>query len=221
MKIEKINSNKIKIMFDSIELKENNISVHSFLSNSPDTQKLFLAILDIADEEFGFDVKNCSISYETISFNNKDFLIIITKSINHSKHNNISAYNLLEIYNHQNNNLEFESNNTSLSCPIYNLKNDTKILLYEFNDMEDLYSFCNYLKIFLPNKIFKNSLYQYDNKYFLEINLENLNILDTKKITSIISEYKNHLILSELTFIKLKECANLIIKNNAIQLLKA
>ena len=52
MKIEKINENKIKIMFDSKELEENHISLHSFLSNSIEAQKLFLAILDIADEEF-------------------------------------------------------------------------------------------------------------------------------------------------------------------------
>ena len=102
MKIEKVNENKIKISFDYSELEENNISVHSFLSNSYSTQKLFLAILDIANEEFGFNAKNCKISYETISFDNKEFLVIITKSTNSLDSNNLSPYNLLEICNKNN-----------------------------------------------------------------------------------------------------------------------
>lgn len=223
MKIEKVNNDKIKISFDYSELEENNISVHSFLSNSYSTQKLFLAILDIANEEFGFNTKNCKISYETISFDNKEFLVIITKLENLSDTQNLLPYNLLEICNSNSKSCEKENKieTYNLSCPIYDSKNDTKILLYEFDTMEDLYSFCDYLKNSLSYEIFKNSLYQYDNKYFLEINFDNLNILDIKKITSIISEYKNFLILSRLTICKLKECANLIIENNAIQLLKS
>lgn len=236
MKIEKVNENKIKISFDYSELEENNISVHSFLSNSYSTQKLFLAILDIANEEFGFNAKNCKISYETISFDNKEFLVIITKSTNSLESNNLSPYNLLEICNKNNFNKSYSNNikndnyltsekdseidSYNLSCPIYNIKNDTQILLYEFDTMEELYSFCDYLKNSLSQEDFKNSLYQYDNKFFLEINFENLKLNDIKKITSIISEYKNFLIISRLTIFKLKECANLIIEDNAIQLLE-
>ena len=58
MKIEKITDNQLKITFDSIELEENNISVHSFLSHSLETQKMYLAILEIAYEDLGFDTKN-------------------------------------------------------------------------------------------------------------------------------------------------------------------
>ena len=47
MKIEKLNENKLKIMFDYTELEENNISIHSFLANSKQTQEFFLAILNI------------------------------------------------------------------------------------------------------------------------------------------------------------------------------
>ncbi len=236
MKIEKVNDNKIKISFDYNELEENNISVHSFLSNSYSTQKLFLAILDIANEEFGFNTKNCKISYETISFDNKEFLVIVTKSANSLESNNLSPYNLLEISNKKKPNhtlsnttkndnhfiseKEDHTETDNLSCPIYNLKNDTQILLYEFDTIQELYSFCDYLKNSIPQEIFKNSLYQYDNKFFLEINFDTLKLKDIKKITSIISEYKNFLLLSRLTICKLRECADLIIEDNAIQLLE-
>ena len=79
MKLEKINETKLKIIFDSHELEENNISVHSFLSNSLESQKLFLAILDIANEDLGFDTINSRISYEAISFDNKQFIIFSYK----------------------------------------------------------------------------------------------------------------------------------------------
>lgn len=219
MKIEKINNSKIKISFNSNELEENNISVHSFLSNSYNTQKLFLAILDIANEEFGFNTSNCKISYETISFDNKDFIVIITKDQNTKlRHNN---YNLLEIYNDTSDSKnETKDNFFNASFPKYNYKNDTSSLLYEFDSIEEVYSFCDYLKNSILNENLNNSLYQYDNKFFLEINFDNLDIEDIKKITSIISEYKNFLIISTLTIYKLKESANLIIKNNAIQLLE-
>ena len=82
MKIEKITDNQLKITFDSIELEENNISVHSFLSHSLETQKMYLAILEIAYEDLGFDTKNSILSYETISFGHYLFVTFITKSLN-------------------------------------------------------------------------------------------------------------------------------------------
>lgn len=82
MKIEKISENKLKIMFSSKELEENNISVHSFLSNSKQSQNFFLAILDIANEDLGFNFSTSNLIYDTISFNNKFFIIIVKQILN-------------------------------------------------------------------------------------------------------------------------------------------
>lgn len=223
MKIEKIDNNKIKIMFDSTELEENDISIHSFLSNSENTKKLFLAILDIANEEFGFNAKNCKISYEAISFDNKKFVIIITKnpvSVEKRKaEKNASPYNLLEITNSINNEFKSTSNvkPKKADFPIFNTQNDTEILLYKFENMEELFSFCNYLESFNNTVSFNNSLYEYNDKYFLEINLENLDYEKRKKIVALISEYNTNLNLDCLCTFLFKEHVTLLINNNAIE----
>ena len=54
MKIEKLTENKIRIILNLEDLKENNIDVQSFMSNSIESQNLFINILDKAEHEVGF-----------------------------------------------------------------------------------------------------------------------------------------------------------------------
>lgn len=229
MKIEKISENKIRIIFDYKELEENNISVHSFLSNSIESQKLFLAILDIANEDFGFDISNSKISYETFSFNNKTFVIFVTKSnnnlkmqyspnLNPQKNKNISA-TFRDTSNSKSSHFNFIGDNLLdlKSSPSNDISSD--ILLYKFKNMDEVFSFCDFINNCLPNLDLKNSLYKYNNMFFIKINLETLNINKKKMLISTISEFKNSLLLSNLGLIRLEEFGNILIKNNAIQVL--
>lgn len=49
MLIEKINENQIKIIFNSTDLEKNNISIHSFMCNSEESQNLCSNILNYAN----------------------------------------------------------------------------------------------------------------------------------------------------------------------------
>lgn len=213
MRIERINENKIKVMFDSTELEENNISIHSFLSNSIEAQKLFLAILDIANEEFGFNTSNCKISSETISFSNKHFVIFVTKSQRYINTYPSSPYNLLDITNSQCISTDIKTCKHSFRDIEYN----TNELIYKFSDIEDFFSFSNYCKNTFNNISFKNSLYQFNNDFYIKINLEKFTIISKFNIISMLSEYSSYLPLSPLTVLELEEHSNLIIKDNAIQ----
>ena len=139
MRIEKLNDNKLKISFTSKELEENNITVHSFLAGSNEAQKLFLALLDIANEEFGFDIRNCNISSETISFDNKDFIIFVTKKLQTSasaeKVSKSSSYDLLELvdYNHA------ELDNTLSFIPPLENEHAIDKIIYKFDTIESFY----------------------------------------------------------------------------------
>ena len=62
MKIEKLNENKIRVTFNNLDLKKNNMDVHSFMSNSIESQSLFLNILDEAEREVGFITDNYKLS---------------------------------------------------------------------------------------------------------------------------------------------------------------
>ena len=58
MKFEKLNNDKIRIILNLQDLEDNNIDYQSFMSNSSDSQKLFLEMLDEAEEQIGFTTKD-------------------------------------------------------------------------------------------------------------------------------------------------------------------
>ena len=64
MTIKKINNEKIKIIFYSTELMENNISVHSFLSGSIESHRFIYKLLDIANENLCLDLNKSSLIIE-------------------------------------------------------------------------------------------------------------------------------------------------------------
>ncbi len=219
MRIEKLNDNKLKISFTSKELEENNITVHSFLAGSNEAQKLFIALLDIANEEFGFDIKNCNISSETISFDNKDFVIFVTKKLQTSMSTEISSkispYNLLELidYNHT------ENINSLSFMPPLEIENEIDRIIYKFDAIEDVFLFSEYANLELPIKTLNNSLYKYNNSFFIIIDIKKLTNFQKQLVITILSEYKNYIYLSPLAYAKLMEYSILILENHAIQAL--
>lgn len=217
MRIEKLNNNKIKISFTSKELEENNITVHSFLAGSNEAQKLFIALLDIANEEFGFDIKNCNISSETISFDNKDFVIFVTKklqtSTNTESSNKISPYNLLELINYN-----YTENSNSLSF-IPPSENEFYKIIYKFDTIEEVFLFSEYANLEVPIKTLNNSLYKYNDSFFIIIDIKKLTDFQKQLVITILSEYKNYIYLSPLAYTKLLEHSILILENQAIQAL--
>lgn len=215
MRIEKINDNKIKIMFNSEELKANNITVHSFLSGSNEAQRLFLAILEIANEEFGFDIKNCNISSETISFENKDFVIFVTKSINmqNQEFNKISPYNLLDFVNN------YHTSKKTLSfLPPHNFINSSDKLLYKFSTLMEVLEFCKYFNNTISVENIPNLLYKYNEFFLIVLDIKRLSNYEKQVITYILSEYKSSIYLSPLAYYHFLEHSTLIL-NKVIQAL--
>ena len=216
MKIEKINEDEIKIIFDYTELEENNISIHSFLSNSIESQKLFWAILEIANEDLGFDTTNSKISYEALSYDNKNFVVFVTKSNVNYKSETSSAINELSSKSKDkidNNFFNFLGND------LLNFqKNDfPNTLLYKFENINDVFAFCDYINTSLNNLIFNSSLHKYNNLYFIKIDINDLSLENKKKIIYLLTEFKNSLNLSSISLLKFEEFSEILIKNNAIQ----
>lgn len=210
MKIEKINENKIRIMFGSDELIENNISVHSFLSNSIESQKLFLAILDIAYEDFGFDITNSNLSCETISFSNQQFVIIVTKT---------SIKSVSQFVKHNKNNISFNFTGNNLLESKINNSFEQDILLYSFQDINDVFAFSDYINTNLDTSLINSFFYKYNTTYFLKIIIKNLNNNLKSKLLSFLSEYQTSLKLDELTLRRLEEHSTFLISNNALSIL--
>lgn len=163
MQIKKINNNKLKVIISSTDLDKKNIDVDSFLSNSIESQDLFFEILDLAEEEYDFNIENNKAVVETISLDNNIFVLTITKLKNN-----------------------FE-NTYEIPSKIYCFENIDDIFnIYSFLDKDNtyIYEFSNnyYLLINNPDSNTENILTEYSVPIKNSCILEPLLIEHGKKI---------------------------------------
>lgn len=195
MKIEKLNENKIRITFNHSDLKENDVDVHSFMSNSIESQSLFLHLLDEAEREIGFITDNYKLSIEAIALSNGTFVLTVTR-------------------------IEKEVlKSTRVQARRKNLVENHPSLIYQFANFDDFCNFNNFLSVSLPKFLDyfseSNWLYQYNDCFFLI--LENLDNQYTSIISSVISEFGNLVESSDLIINKIKEYGKLVTENAIIK----
>lgn len=142
MQIEKLNDDKLKVVLNKKDLKENDIDLNTFMANSLDSQELFLDILDIAEEKFNFYVDDSKLLIESISLANDIFIFTITKVneniSNSTSINNIYCFNsfdhladALKLINLSINKIYTYNNRFYL---ILDKDNDLNYILNEFSD---------------------------------------------------------------------------------------
>lgn len=191
MKIEKLNENRIRITFNHSDLQENNIDVHSFMSNSIESQSLFLSMLDEAEREVGFITDNYKLSIEAIALSNGTFILTVTR-------------------------IEKEVlKSTRVQAHRKNANPKSNLLIYKFSNFDDFCNFENFLSISLPNLVAPlsegNSLYQYNQCFFFI--LQNIDPSYANTISTIISEFATPIENSDLILHKIKECGKLVTEN--------
>ncbi len=199
MRIEKITENKIRITLNLEDLKENNIDLHAFMSNSPETQDLFLDMLEKAETEVGFKTRNYKLMIEALATSDCNFILTITRLLPEK---------------------EINSNKTSKK----NIKAKRKVVtpdkilsVYKFNTFDDFCEFCTYLNTTpLKGKLKSSILYSYSSEYYLVLNNVRMKLSDFKAFCYAITEFasyvKGHILFER----KLREYGKIIIKQNAI-----
>lgn len=200
MKIEKLNDNKIRITLNLTDLEENHIDFHTFMSNSIESQKIFLDMLDKAEKEVGFVTDDYRVMIEALAMSDGNFVLTVTR-------------------------FESERTNTTYRKKKVNIKRkvneiDNKKAIYCFNTFDEYCSFCN----FLNNNILKHmndfadsmSLFEYNSKYYLVISNIHINTNLLKTFCSSITEFASFIEEANLFENKLLEYGNLIMKDNAI-----
>lgn len=201
MRIEKLNENKIRIFLNLQDLKEKNIDLHTFMSNSLESQDLFLDMLNIAETEVGFKTHNYKLIIEALASSDGNFILTITRI----KPDAVSQIPSV------------------LKNPKAKRKSITpnKLLsIYVFNNFDEFCEFCNYINTSCLNKYINklknSSLILFKNKYYLVLNNLKLNVTDLKNFFYTISEFASRVRDEELLEKKLKEYGKLIIAKNAI-----
>lgn len=198
MKFEKINDDKIKITLSSADLEANDLDLHSFMSDSSETQSLFLSVLDKAEKDYGFITDNYQLKVETYALDNGTFMLTITRS--RSKN-------------------EPERKKFKVSRKVPNMS--TASLIYRFNTFEDFCNFSEFLstsELGNVDKISKSSLlYSYNDYYYLIFNDVNVKYPNLRSFYSAITEFGTYIEYSDALAAKLHETATLIIKNHVVK----
>ena len=127
MKIEKLNENKIRITLNMDDLNERNLDLHSFMSNSIESQDIFLDMLNEADEEVGFNTDDCRIMIEALALNDGHFVLTITKFEHKTDEKALTRKKTLHI---------------KRKNPTVNFAKT----IYSFDSFDAFCDFCNFLK---------------------------------------------------------------------------
>lgn len=201
MKFEKLNENKIRITLNNQDLAEKHIDFQSFMSNSQESQNLFLDMLDEAEKKVGFITKDYKIRIEALAMSDGNFILTITRF-----GKNIDS--------------DFKTSKMKkLKIKRKNLDMKSKQIIYTFNSFDDFCNFSNFIsKIDNFSNLAKSMvLYLYNDIYYLcisNINIENSNI---KQLYTLITEFGTYVDNSEVFSRKLNECGKIIMKNNAVK----
>ena len=200
MKIEKLTENKIRITLNIEDLKEKDIDLHTFMSNSIESQKIFLDMLDEAEKEVGFVTDDYKVMIEALALANGSFILTITKidtGVSTEKR-------------------KFKKVN--IKRKISDLNNP--ITIYKFSCFEDFCKFCEIFKDYTYKNIGmiskKMSLFFYNDNYFLLIQNINSNLPISKCFITRIVEHALPVHNVNLFIGKLQEYGKIIMKNNAI-----
>ena len=79
MKIEKLTENKIRVIINSQDLKDNHIDLHTLMTKTLENQSLFFDMLSKAEQVVGFYTDGCRLLIEAFSFADDIFVFTITK----------------------------------------------------------------------------------------------------------------------------------------------
>lgn len=201
MKIEKLNEDKIRITLDINDLKEKNIDFHSFMSNSLDSQSIFLDMLAQAEEEFGFTTKDYRIMIEALATSDGNFILTVTRLIPDIEKDSIKKKKV-----------KIKRKSPTLS---------KDMAVYEFNSFDDFCDFCTSFdskSLTILQKSFRStSLYLYNSSYYLVLKDVNATADFLKGFCSHITEFGNFVHKSKLFYNKLSEYGKIVIKKNAIK----
>ncbi len=205
MKIEKLTENKIRIIVNHQDLKDNHIDLHTLMTKTLENQSLFFEMLSKAEQEVGFYTDGCRLLIEAFSSTDDNFVFTITK------------------YEKTESDLSDEKTfsprkKLTVKRKSVNLKSTNAI--YCFEEFENFCNFCqflNHIQQFESKKMSKDfSLYWYQNKYYLIISNINITYPNLKNFYSAISEFGKSIHFSNSFQNKLLEYGKVIMRKNAI-----
>ena len=204
MKIEKLTENKIRVIVNTEDLKENDIDFNLLMNKSMETQNLFFEILEKAEEELDFHTDGYKLLIEAFSSSDEKLVFTITKYLPKEISNTLET-----------------PKKKKLAVKRKSIDFSNKQIIYSFNSFEEFCNFCSFINNnsnINVTKISKNiSLYFYNDTYYLALRNVNTSYANIKLFYAIALEFGKVLSPSKSFENKLMEHGEIIIKKNAIQ----
>ena len=204
MQIEKINKNKVKIILTLEELEKRDVDIKDIEKNNEIAKELFCDLIEESniDEEFGFD--NSQLLIEATSDNNNLFIVTITKVDNMP---DLKKYSLLEKKSKDKSKNKYNKNQINYKVDSY---------IYSYENIDNILDMCNKSKF---ETLFwgKNSLYKYNDLYYVIFAKSSVNNKKFLKTFIFLSEYCQNYYSQDIFSTAIKEKSKLIIQNNALQ----
>ena len=202
MRFEKLSENKLRIIVSMKDLEEKDIDFHDFMSNSLETQDLFLDILEEAEEKVGFHTKNYRVKIEALAMTDMDFIVTITRMVPPEAEKNVPTHKKFKVRRKQ-------------------VQTEATKAIYRFSSFDDYCYFIQYVSqnhLSTAFNIAKHiSLYLYKEQYYLILMNIHPEYPHLKKFLSSIVEFATYINPSTLFLAKLQECGSLVIKHNAFR----
>lgn len=204
MKVEKINNNKVKITLTFEELEKRDINIKDIEKNSEIAKNLFVDLIEESNIDEEFEFEDSQLLIEASSDNNNLFVVTITKVDNMP---DLRKYSLLE---------KKVKNSKKSKSIVTNYKVDS--FIYSFKSIDNILALCENAK---EEKLFfgKNSLYKYNDIYFLIFANSSIKNKKFLKTFVFLSEYCENYYSYNIFSSAIKEKSKLIIENNALQTL--
>ena len=223
MKIEKISDTQIKVTLNHSDLMDRDLKLSELAYGSQKAQALFKDMMAKANEEFGFETDNVPLMIEAVPLSTDSIMIVVTKV-----DDPLQIEQKLEAIGERPTHRTFkepeEDRLTDLALmgkdiaeaqasePI---SKDT-VLTYLFNDFD---SVCMTAHRVQPMFVGDNSLYKYNDKYFLVMGKNKKAASDLEGIIGIMDEFGSRCPSSQLNEFFLKEHGKLMIELHAVDVL--
>ena len=223
MKIEKISDTQIKVTLSHSDLLDRDLKISELAYGSQKAQALFKDMMARAYEDFGFEADNVPLMIEAVPLSTDSIMIVVTKVEDPSQiEQKLDAVG--ERPTHRTFKEPEEDRLTDLALMGKDVSDTNAVkehseeteLMYMFNDFEYVCMAAHgVVKVFIGD----NSLYKYNEKYFLVLGKNKKADSKVEGTIGVLDEFGTRCQSSHLNEVFLKEHGTLMINLHAVDVL--
>ncbi len=221
MKIEKISDTQIQVTLTHSDLMDRDLKLSELAYGSSKAQALFKDLMSRAYDDFGFEAENVPLMIEAVPISKDSIMILVTKVDDPAQ-----IEQKLEAIGERPTHRTFKEPEEDRLADLAlmgvadehkSYSGSKKQLTFLFEKFDNVCMAAHRVK---PMFVGDNSLYKYNDKYFLVFGKNNKNNIRTETISSILEEFGDKCPTTSLSDSFLKEHGKLMVDLHAVDVLE-